>query len=212
MILLSLPVTLPGSLHALGFYHEPGWWVAERLIEKGKSADGCKRIFVVPWARGGPSATEQRIDCVLAYAEMTLDSSVCEKLLPSKYALDCLNEVDGKLFSGNHCYKRAHKNEVFCSSASLEGEITIQNPQIGDCSLYKRKDLKEWCFEMRSVQFKGVYECDKITSEVVRDNCEIEYAFNNKDPSICSKIKNAKRHKHCVIIMSMLQTHPELYQ
>ena len=151
-----------------------------------------------------PTTGELRRLCVYKVAKFSQDPSACELLLPSDYGWSCLGAVEEKLFSGRLCTRSGALDHpvVYCNRES-EGELTIDRPQIEDCSQYKRKDLREWCYDARTELLDGAHDCQNITRDVVRDFCEYNYAIKMKDPLLCSSVKDGKRREFCMTYVSL---------
>lgn len=206
-------IALPFMAEAVGYYaFSPGWEVAKELVEKDKDVGGCRKIVDVIWwdiIVPEPPVQEQRALCVLDYARLKSDPSACESLLPSRYGWKCVGESGQKFFSGRLCTTSGsfENPELYCTRES-EGELMIQNPQIADCSLYARKDIREWCYDSRTQKKEGVHDCAKITREVVRDHCEFMYASREKDPELCDVIADENRRSYCETFVDFLIKYP----
>lgn len=211
LVIVFLPVWLPLTLRALGFYvNEPGWWVAERLVEKSQGVEKCKKTLIMPWYIFSPSGSDQRDTCIYTYAELTRNPSICELLLPREYGLACLSTTWGKIMGDLPCVKVDGKNWVSCDQQGGNDPIRVDNPQIESCNLYTRNDLREWCHYSRSAYLKDMYECMEIETTLVRDDCEMSYAFKQKDSSLCSAVQDEKRRQYCEIRINTWLQYPEL--
>src|SRR3989339_1371208 len=91
-LLLILSIIWPFFLELIGFHTlYPGWEVAEQLIEKGKSVEGCRKIVRgFWWDVLSPPTREQRSLCIYTYAAQTKNPSVCGLLMPSMYGFSCI--------------------------------------------------------------------------------------------------------------------------
>ncbi len=177
--------------------------IAEEIIANKRSPAECSHVLDFdPFP--SPSADEQSRLCVYIYAKLTQDPSACELLMPSDYGWSCLGAVEEKLFSGRLCTRSGALDHpvVYCNRES-EGELTIDRPQIKDCSQYKRKDLREWCYDARTEVLDGAHDCQRITRDVVRDFCEYNYALKMRNPSLCSAVKDGKRRDFCTTYVSL---------
>ena len=177
--------------------------LAEKLIEEGRGAEDC---FLFRTFDIGPRPTtyEMQMRCVYTYAKLTQDPTACELLLPSDYGWSCLGAVEEKLFLGDPCYYSSTKDSLYCNKDFSEGELTIEHPQMEDCSAYLRKDLQEWCHFERTLRMEDIYECDVISHRVVYDNCQYNYAFKNRDAKSCSQIKDTQRKEFCEFRIGMM--------
>ncbi len=183
--------------------------LAQKLITEVRPAKDCY-LFRTLDLLMRPTTAELQMRCVRDYAEKKQDPSACELLLPTEYGMACLSTLGGKLFSGNHCTGTYGRNEVYCSSYSNGGEQTIERPQIKDCLLYKRKDIQEWCYKERTSILTNVHDCKKIANEIEVDDCENAYAFKQKDPSLCTAVKDEKRRLYCEIRINTWLKNPKL--
>lgn len=200
----------PLMLRAAGYYiNEPGWSVAEIALQK-KDIRYCKRILIMPWRTSSPSTKEQKDECVFRFAVGTDDASICEQLLPSDYALACLSEIGGNLQGDIPCTQADGKTSVYCNETYSEGEVTIENPQIENCKLYQRKDLREWCHYERTTKFANIHECNEIERVSVKDECQENYAFKEKNISNCLLISDEMQQKYCEIRINTWLKYPEL--
>lgn len=187
----------------------PPWELAEKLVNEGRPPEDCYLYRTLDLGPR-PTTVQQQALCIYEYAAKSKDPSVCALLLPSEYGMACLSTVGGNIFSGNHCTGTYGKNEVFCSSYSEGGELTINNPQIENCSMYTRNDVRDWCYKARTSLLKDVHDCDQITNKIEHDGCEQEYAFKQKDPALCNLVKDINRQKYCEIRISTWLKYPEL--
>ena len=177
--------------------------LAEAIAAEGGDPLLCRRLQqTVPTM--GPSLTEKRMLCFYLLAQKLKDPSVCELLMPTDYGFSCLGAVSGKLFAGQHCTRSGSLDHVvvYCNRES-EGEVTIDRPQIDDCSLYERRDLREWCFNTRTELRKDAHECNRISHPIMYDECEYNYALKQRDPSLCSPIKDEKRRDFCTLYVEL---------
>src|SRR3989338_9229134 len=142
--------------------------LAETIAAEGGDPLLCRRLQqTVPTM--GPSLTEKRMLCFYLLAQKLKDPNVCELLMPSEYGWSCLGEVHQKIFKEIPCWYSTVNDRTFCNEFYSEGELTIEHPQMKDCSVYLRKDLREWCHYERTTRMKGVHACDQITHPVVYD-------------------------------------------
>ena len=200
---LFLYASYGSILWILGYEFSEGPDVlAEKLINEKRPAKDC---FLYRTLDLGPRPTtyELQMECVYEYASLTLDPTACELLLPSDYGWSCLGAVEEKLFLGDPCYYSPVRDDVYCNKNYSEGELTIEHPQMDNCSLYQRNDLREWCHYERTLTSKDVHECDSITHPVVYDNCEYSHALKLKDLSFCSPIKDPSRRSFCEFRVKM---------
>ena len=200
---LFLYASYGAILWILGYEFSDGPDVlAEKLINEKRPAKDC---FLYRTLDLGPRPTtyELQMECVYDYASLTLDPTACELLLPSDYGWSCLGAVEEKLFLGDPCYYSPVRDDVYCNKNYSEGELTIEHPQMDNCSLYQRNDLREWCHYERTLTSKDVHECDSITHPVVYDNCEYSHALKLKDLSFCSPIKDPSRRSFCEFRVKM---------
>ena len=176
--------------------------LAEAIAAEGGDPLLCRRLQqTVPTM--GPSLTEKRMLCFYLLAQRLKDPSVCELLMPSEYGWSCLGEVHQKIFKEIPCWYSTVNDRTFCNEFYSEGELTIEHPQMKDCSVYLRKDLREWCHYERTTRMKGVHDCDQITHPVVYDNCGYSYALKERDPALCAPIKDEKRRDFCTLYVEL---------
>ncbi len=195
--------------HLLGYYFTSDEKaLALYLVNTGKDMSACNGLtYFEPLS---PAPWEKRLDCKLEYVRIAQNPSLCEKLLPNEFGLACLNEVGG-LFLGNiPCNQFDGENRLYCNAAYSEGELTIENPQINDCNLYSRKDVREWCYFKRSTMISDVHECSKIDHSHLRDQCEEGYALKQKDPTLCEAVEYNKNRTLCEIRINAWLDYPEL--
>ena len=198
-------IAIYAAQRALGYFpggHFPT--IAQYAAEQG-DVRLCRRIIGLPWPTvGGPSTADARLSCIHDYASLTKDPSVCELLMPTDYGFSCLGAVSGKLFAGQHCTRSGSLDHVvvYCNRES-EGEVTIDRPQIDDCSLYERRDLREWCYNTRTELKEDAHECKRISHPIMYDECEYNYALKQRDPSLCSPIKDEKRRDFCTLYVEL---------
>ena len=194
---LFLYASYGAILWILGYEFSDGPDVlAEKLINEKRPAKDC---FLYRTLDLGPRPTtyELQMECVYEYASLTLDPTACELLLPSDYGWSCLGEVASSLFNGKPCRYSEPQDNLYCNKNFSEGELTIDHPQVDNCDLYNRSDLKDWCHFERTKRFKEIYECNFVKHEIVKDYCEYNYALKMRDPSLCSPIKDPSRRSFC---------------
>ncbi|PIR48151.1 hypothetical protein COU80_06010 [Candidatus Peregrinibacteria bacterium CG10_big_fil_rev_8_21_14_0_10_55_24] len=190
------------GLSALGYYvNDTGEEVARIAAEK-HDVSICRKMRQT-WFVIGPQAGEQRALCIYTYAKLTSDPSACELLMPSAYGWSCLGELSGTVFEGKPCNYSSVRDEVYCNRNFSEGELTIEQPQIEDCNLYSRTDLREWCHFERTKRREGVHECNAINHPMVLDYCEYNYAIKMRDPSLCAAVKDEERRSFCTTYVSL---------
>ncbi|MBU1123124.1 hypothetical protein KJ652_00875 [Patescibacteria group bacterium] len=192
------------GLHIFYYEHTSPTELATKLIEEDKDANNC---FLLRTFDIGPRPTtyELQMRCVYKYASLTKDPSACELLMPSDYGWSCLGAVEEKLFLGDPCYYSTVRNRVYCNRKYSEGELTIEDPQMDNCSSYERNDLREWCHFERTARIAYAHECDQITHPVVYDNCEYNYAIKMKDIKYCDAIKDPERINMCKVYLEMVK-------
>ncbi|MBU0458068.1 hypothetical protein KJ652_06565 [Patescibacteria group bacterium] len=177
--------------------------LAQIFVDEGKSANNCLKI--IRFFPNYPPLGVIQSGCIHEYASLTKDPSACELLLPSSYGWSCLGAVEEKLFLGDPCYYSTVRNRVYCNRKYSEGELTIEDPQMNNCSSYERNDLREWCHFERTARIAYAHECDQITHPVVYDNCEYNYAIKMKDIKYCSAIKEPERQNMCKVYLEMVE-------
>lgn len=185
--------------------------LARNLIQEKKPITDCllwRKHDIWP----GPSTNEKQTRCVREYAQLVASAPVCEPLLSMGFGLSCLSEVKQKIFSERHCYELDGRDQLYCSRASEDGEITIEHPQIRDCSTYEREDVRDWCYLIKTNSLVEIYECEKIRQESTRDECEADFAFKQRNIAHCSKVKNSERQKYCEVLIDAWLNYPELQQ
>ncbi|MEK7136992.1 MAG: hypothetical protein AAB853_01790 [Patescibacteria group bacterium] len=216
--ILTAPVSLPLAYAACAFvvlsilgYHPDavGAELAATLADQGGDPRECLQIIHPLPHIMSPSDDEQRANCLYTYASITLDPSVCEFLLPSEYGLACLSTVGGKLFQDMHCHEKAGRIGLYCRG-DRGAELVVKSPQIRDCSVYERADVREWCHYIRTYKLAGVYECGNVSRPEARDDCERGYAFKQKDPSLCAAVQDERRQKYCEIRINAWLKYPQL--
>ncbi|MBU0766191.1 hypothetical protein KKF55_00160 [Patescibacteria group bacterium] len=183
--------------------------LAQKLVQNGDDVKECMQIIHPLPHLLSPSDGEQRSNCVYEYASLTKDPTACELLLPSDYGWSCLGTISGKLFAGRLCTRSGALDhiKVYCNRDS-EGELTIDRPQIEDCSQYQREDLQEWCYGARTELLNGVHDCSHIKRDVVYDYCEYSYALKERNPQFCSSIKDKPRREFCEFRVDMMLKYP----
>src|SRR3989344_435750 len=182
--------------------------LADEIAAENGNPLRCRRLQqTVPTM--GPSLTEKRMLCVYIYAKLTQDPTACELLLPSEYGLACLSDVGGKIMHGIRCNIFTGETSLYCRGKK-NAELVMEDPTIEECASYEREDVREWCFFMRTLQISQVHECNQMQSEEAEDECETGYAFKQKDPSLCSAVKDDKRKKYCEIRINTWLAYPSL--
>ena len=177
------------------------WELADYLVKHQRSYRECDDLI---WFEiMSPTEADQRAGCIYEYAKLTQDPSACELLLPSDYGWSCLGEISGAVFEGKPCRYSSVSDDVYCNKSFSEGELTIEHPQMENCSLYKRNDLREWCYFERTAQLKETHECNAISHPIVHDYCEYNYAIKMRDPLLCSAVKDKKRQDFCTTYVSL---------
>lgn len=213
-ILLSFPLLLIlWTVAYIGIFSSLGYVVdmdstelAEKIAQENGNAEHCFDLrYSLP--NIGPSLGEAQAHCVYKVAELTKDATACELLMPSDYGFSCLGAVDGKLFLGNPCSYSQSQDILYCNPIYSMSELTINNPQIDDCSLYSHKDAREWCHYYRSTWQENVNECDLIENELVKDKCSYSVALKERDPSKCSALINMERRDFCTFRVNMTLTY-----
>jgi len=188
--LMGYPVDIPPSE------------LADEIAAENGDPLRCRRLQqTVPTM--GPSLAEKRMLCFFLLAQKKKDPSICELLLPSDYGWSCLGEISGAVFEGKPCRYSSVSDDVYCNKSFSEGELTIEHPQMENCSLYKRNDLREWCYFERTAQLKETHECNAISHPIVHDYCEYNYAIKMRDPLLCSAVKDKKRQDFCTTYVSL---------
>ncbi|HIH22618.1 TPA: hypothetical protein HA238_02735 [Candidatus Micrarchaeota archaeon] len=176
--------------------------LAETIVSENGDPLKCRKLQqTVPTM--GPSLTEQRMSCFFKLAQLTRDPAICEYLLPSDYGWSCLGEVSGKLFEEEPCSYSSVRDRVYCNKHFSEGELALDHPQMENCDLYTRKDLREWCHYQRTFAQKNIYECGDITNPVVYDDCQYSYALKSDDINLCSPILDPSRRSFCEFRVKM---------
>src|SRR3989338_40717 len=203
LLFLAGSALMAGIYWSFGYYvNIPGWKMGQIAAEK-ESVEECELLRKTWYFGGFDSGDMHRSECIHTYASLTLDPLACELLLPSDYGLSCLGEVASSLFNGKPCRYSEPQDNLYCNKNFSEGELTIDHPQVDNCDLYNRSDLKDWCHFERTKRFKEIYECNFVKHEIVKDYCEYNYALKMRDPSLCSPIKAPSRRSFCEFRVKM---------
>ncbi|MCF7845105.1 MAG: hypothetical protein K9M03_04750 [Kiritimatiellales bacterium] len=199
--LFAASIALPFLMQAVGYYTlEPGWKVAQQLVEDGKDVHECKKIVRAFWFDLSPPTSQQRSMCIREYAELTQDPTACELLMPSDYGWSCLGAAreNGEICSINYardvswwekspfdqpskatmneCKKgmtETVKGEKCCYILQLTSE-----PSIDDCSRFKSDEpFLDLCLSQLAMKKKDGRICEGITDDNARTICEIKIKY-----------------------------------
>lgn len=171
--------------------------VAQTIVDKGWDAKECFNLKLNPFELiRYPTESQHQTGCVSQVAFLKKDPSACELLMPSDYAWDCLGSVENQLYKGITCVYNKGSDDVYCNQFYSEGEIELKNPQIENCSLYQRKDLREWCHLERTKRLEA-YECSSISNEVMHDYCHLQYAIKRGGVEFCAASLKDDRRAFC---------------
>ena len=185
------------------------WDLAKQIVETGKDPSFCLKLQ--DSIHGKYTTIEsRRTNCIFEYAKITKDPSACELLLPSEYGLACLSTVWGKIMGPLPCMKADGSNRVTCHQDNTDEFVKIDNPQITNCSQYKHNDLQEWCYAESSTYLKNVFSCNKIETLLVKDDCQMNFSFKQKDPELCNVVTDFNRRRYCQIHINTWLNYPEL--
>ena len=177
-----LALLSPFLLEELGYYAlQPGWAVAEQLVEEGKGVGECRKIMRVCWDVLSPPTVQQRMTCRYRYAEPTKDPTACTGLLPTEYGLDCVGNIWGPLIDESNChwYK---DNAVRCFE---EPNLT---PHIYDCTAKESGVLIDECKHRLAFKQKNLEMCEPITNAVLRSICKVRIQAWKEYPQLRSTI------------------------
>ena len=203
LLFLAGSALMAGVYWLFGYYvNIPGWRMGQIAAEK-ESVEECELLRKTWYFGGFDSGDMHRSECIHTYASLTLDPTACELLLPSDYGWSCLGEVSGKLFEEEPCSYSSVRDRVYCNKHFSEGELALDHPQMENCDLYTRKDLREWCHYQRTFAQKNIYECGDITNPVVYDDCQYSYALKSDDINLCSPILDPSRRSFCEFRVKM---------
>lgn len=199
-----------GILELMGYPVDIAPWdLAKQIMESGKDPSFCLQLQES--VRGIDTTIEsRRTNCIFEYAKITKDPSACELLLPNEYGMACLSSVWGKIMGPLPCMKADGSNWVTCNQDNTDEFIKIDNPQITNCSQYKRKDLQEWCYAESSTYLKNIFSCNKIETPLVKDDCQMNFSFKQKNPALCNAVKDINRRTYCEIRINTWLKYPEL--
>lgn len=166
IILVFIPIWVPVVLQFAGFYvNQPGWKVAE-IAAKKRDVKLCSKIWIMPWkAAFSPSSFDQMETCIHEYASITQDPTSCERLMPSDYGLNCINQSIGLLFKDNP-----------------EGEnVDIHK----DCSIYAPNPIrKDYCYFSQAHRTKDLNTCKEILNSVMQTACDEKIGAWYKYPQL----------------------------
>lgn len=192
LILLS-PFLSWAVLAMLGYYvNEPGWAVAEKLVEKGRSVDECRKIIVMPWNMLGPPTTEQRMLCRYTYASLTKDPTACELLMPSDYGWSCVGAAEKP--NSRACWfdfapdppvvgrgdtrvtlpECAGNPPTMAANRCCELARILYLERQRSCETLRDSDvLYDQCLELLARRERNVDLCAGILSDHIRSACEV---------------------------------------
>lgn len=209
LLIIFTPLIYKGMLGIMGYPVDiaPND-LAMEIVESEKDVSICMKLQDVTSIQF-TTLESRRKNCIFDYAKITKDPSACELLLPSEYGLACLSDVAGNLMSGIRCHIFTNETALYCKGDG-QADLVSNDPQIKNCSLYKRDDVREWCHYSRTYLLSEVYECSEMQSDASKDECETGYAFKQKDPSLCENVKDKNRKKYCEIRINTWLKYPEL--
>lgn len=172
--------------------------LAEHLFENHLPVSDCQKlIHFDPLA---PGREEKRIGCIIHYAQIAHDPSVCERLMPSRYGLDCVGAAmknDQCNFYGNFTVSWG------------EGKATLKECQKPNRKRGKKGD--QCCIIANASYLRSFNNCSSLLGDqAMFDECQFHVAFKNKDPFWCSAIKDANIHAACVISAEALKKDPSI--
>lgn len=198
IFLICYVIFVPPTLRILGYFpNETGGPVAEKLVEQKRPPSDCEKIINILPEPFSPTVQEQRATCLYDYADLTHDIRACEFLLPSDYGWDCVGMIKGEIFP-EACFFSEVTKDLYCNAEYSEGELTIKNPQLKNCAIYQRQDLRDWCHFKRTFNSDKVNECDAIQADFMKDRCQYSIALKKDNTDLCKLISDKKRRDFCV--------------
>lgn len=206
LIVIVVGILSVVSLRVFGYYiDEPGWYVAEQLVAKGKGVKNCRKILLSPLAIFGPPLGERRMDCIHEYAKLTKDPSACELLMPSSYGLSCVGAASESPICGiNSGFEvQWHEGE----------EAEIQRSSLKDCQQKNGRTKKgDQCCVVASISgIRGFNDCSLLENDPpLFDNCLTQLAFKNHDPTSCESIQDPRIKSGCIVNATALKKDPSI--
>lgn len=144
--------------------------VAPNLIRYNRPVSECWNIIYFNLT---PSPEEVKRGCVAQYASLAKDPAACEALLPSDYALQCLNYIDTQLLEAD-------------SDAAWVAEEE-------DCSSVPRRSLKQdRCAFLKAHRSHNPRDCRSIANNVLRAVCQVKMEAWEKYPDLRSSFEFGK--------------------
>jgi hypothetical protein len=215
IILVSIPFWLPLLLRIFGYYvNTPGWRVAEIAVEQN-NIDLCSKIIITPSVeRISLSKAEQKDLCIFKYAEITKNPFICEALLPSDYAMTCLNFAEN--YPHGEC-GLSRNDKLVCEipgSAVVLSEYEIK--QIDNCEAYRNLNNRQviaWCYAERAHRFGEIDKClSYAISDEEKDYCYYERAtmLGSLDKNYCNFIIDKPMQLGCQMRIKTWMKYPEL--
>lgn len=214
ILVVLVPFWLPLLLRLAGYYvNEPGWYVAKIAVERS-DINLCSKILVMPWLTFLPTAEEQKQLCIHEYAEITMDASICDQLLPDTYAMSCIGAASNS--PHGEC-DLDHGHKLTCA---IPGPGRIQShyeiDQIDNCEIYSKYNNRQviaWCYAERAHQFGEIEKClEYAVTDTEKNYCYYQRATMLEDLQIgyCDFIQDRPVLLGCQAMVNAWTKYPEL--
>jgi len=152
--------------------------LAQYLVDQHLPFSDCLKLM--HFKRGtAPSVSEKRLDCVVRYAVIAKNPSICEQLMPSQYGLECISSTWGPLIDESNCHWY-QDNSVRC----FEGEKLI--PRVTVCEQSSVKKMPDECWHRIAFKNKDAAMCKTIENSILRSVCEVRINTWNQFPELRS--------------------------
>jgi len=175
--------------------------LAQYLVDHRLPVSDCRKLMHLE--RGAaPSVSEKRLECVIRYAAIVKDPSICELLMPSEYGMNCVGGAiheqpcwlamdrsvrwTGGQASLRECEKKDNKR-------SAEGNLCCHVARVrslkhvNDCSpVANRQDMFDQCQYAIAMKNHDPSACTTIVNDNIRSACDVQTNALIKDPTLCS--------------------------
>lgn len=184
-------VTMPGAEE----------W-ARGLVASGRPAQDCLKLHTI--FPSYPQVGELQSYCIRTYAALAKDPSACELLMPSRAGLDCVGgAIKSPICGINHgIVVQWHEGD----------EILYASP--AECAEQEQSAKGESCCYLAQVySVKTMNDCSRFMSQSeFHDECQMNVAFKNHDPTSCESIQNPTLKTACTIQAKALKQVPSICQ
>lgn len=175
--------------------------LAEKLYSEHLPASDCHKL--IHFDALAPPPNVKILDCIIHYAKIAQDPSICERLMPNRYGLDCVlgamkesqcTLVQKRVWWVENNYDRSLSFQE-CSQSPLQ-----HSPKGNDCCTIAQVRL-----------VKSMNDCSSLISKITLfDECQFGLAFKKHDPSSCDPIQDTNIKAACLVAAKALEEDPSI--